>query len=231
MKMREYLSKMKCISDNLAIAGSVVSTDDLISSVLIGLDREYLPITTFLQGRCDLQWQELHSTLIGFEETLDQYNVIQDGNALVVQESQSANAAEVKNNSSKVNVQNWNSHGNRTNGGFRGRGNGRFRGRGGFKSSSSNSKPTCQICGKFGHSAAVCYYRADMKYMGTQTGNSHQPQLRPFTSQSHTPSSFFTASEAGHDGSWYMDSGATSHVTGDASQMLNNSAYSGPSNQ
>ncbi|KAK9132427.1 hypothetical protein Scep_011955 [Stephania cephalantha] len=225
MKMREYLSKMKCISDNLAIAGSVVSTDDLISSVLIGLDREYLPITTFLQGRCDVQWQELYSTLIGFEETLDQYNVIQDINALVVHDSPSANAAEIKNSSSKVTVQNYN--GNKTNGGFRGRGTGRFRGRGGYKSSSSNSKPTCQICGKFGHSAAVCYYRADMKYMGAQSGSSQQPQPRHFIPQTHTPSSFFTASETGHDGSWYMDSGATSHVTGDSSQMLNNSTYSG----
>ncbi|KAK9112517.1 hypothetical protein Scep_020036 [Stephania cephalantha] len=91
----------------------------------------------------------------------------------------------------------------------------------------SNSKPTCQICGKFGHFRHVCYYKkAYMKYMGTQT-EILITTMRPFTSQSHTPSSFFTASEAGHDGSWYMDSGATSHVTGDASQMLNNSAYSG----
>ncbi|KAK9083923.1 hypothetical protein Scep_030394 [Stephania cephalantha] len=150
MKMKEYLSKMKCISDNLAIAGSGVNTDDLISSVLIGLDREYLPITTFLQGRCDLQWQELHSTLIGFEETLDQYNE----NTLVLQDSPSVNAAEIKTSNTKSNIQNWNSNGNRANTGFRGRGNGRFRGRGGFKSSTSNSKPTCQICGKFGHSSS-----------------------------------------------------------------------------
>ncbi|KAK9118904.1 hypothetical protein Scep_016997 [Stephania cephalantha] len=66
-----------------------------------------------------------------------------------------------------------------------------------------------------------------MKYMGSQTGSSPLPQMKPFTPQSHTPSSFFTASEAGHDGSWYMDSGATSHVTGDPSQMHNTSTYSG----
>ncbi|KAK9114476.1 hypothetical protein Syun_021273 [Stephania yunnanensis] len=44
--MMEYLKKMKEISDSLAIAGSPVSSKDLISCTLAGLDSEYLPIVS-----------------------------------------------------------------------------------------------------------------------------------------------------------------------------------------
>lgn len=44
----------------------------------------------------------------------------------------------------------------------RGRG-GRGRGRG----RNNGLRPTCQICGKNGHLASVCYYRTDMAYMGS----------------------------------------------------------------
>ncbi|KAK9101622.1 hypothetical protein Scep_025052 [Stephania cephalantha] len=62
-----------------------------------------------------------------------------------------------------------------------GRGNGRFRGRGGFKN--TNNRPTCQICNKIGHTAAMCYYRSDMNYTGENAYNGspqsqfHQSQM------------------------------------------------------
>ncbi|KAK9159672.1 hypothetical protein Syun_006013 [Stephania yunnanensis] len=70
--------------------------------------------------------------------------------------------------------------GGRGNQPYRGRG-GKSRGRGGFRFQ-NNNKPTCQICGKFGHSAAVCYFRGDMKYMGSSSSSSqiHQGQPRSF---------------------------------------------------
>ncbi|KAK9151758.1 hypothetical protein Syun_010067 [Stephania yunnanensis] len=145
----------------------------------------------------------------------------------------------------------------------RGRG-GRFRGRGGFRFP-NNSRPTCQICNKIGHSAAFCYYRADMNYMGAQVSNSngnhfngHQGnqnfrgggQLHGVQPSAHflgiqssgsglsSGSGFSSGTEAvnfagtetvnfANDPSWYADSGATTHVTNDTSQMNHISPYQG----
>ncbi|KAK9138439.1 hypothetical protein Sjap_009033 [Stephania japonica] len=49
--MTDYLSSMKQFADNLSAAGSPYPTCDLISCVLVGLDEEYLPITTVLQEK------------------------------------------------------------------------------------------------------------------------------------------------------------------------------------
>ncbi|KAK9168851.1 hypothetical protein Syun_000991 [Stephania yunnanensis] len=184
----------------------------MISSVLIGLDRDYLRITTFLQGRSELEWQELYSTLLGFEETLDQYNVTQGLNSLAIQDSQSVNADEVKGSGSKPNFNSNNFTSQNRNNNDTGN-----RGSGGSRvevvvlvaeevfAHRSYSKPTYQICGKFGHFATVCYYKADMKYMGTQNGNFQQQQTRLSNPTPPTPSSFFTASETGQEmdcGTW-----------------------------
>ncbi|KAK9125439.1 hypothetical protein Scep_014285 [Stephania cephalantha] len=97
----------------------------------------------------------------------------------------SANAAEVKNdngNQFKTSQQNYANQSGVTRGygnGNRGRGTGRFRGRGGFKYNNT-SRPTCQICGKTGHTAAVCYYMTDLNFMGTNAngGGSSQQLLQ-----------------------------------------------------
>ncbi|KAK9114120.1 hypothetical protein Syun_020917 [Stephania yunnanensis] len=105
---------------------------------------------------------------------LELYSIIQGLNSLIVQDSQSVNAAKVKGNVSKSNFsgnnshqQSWNSSGNGGSGN-RGGGNGnrgrecvRSKSRRGFRS--SNNNPTCRIYGKFGHSVDLCYYRGDMK--------------------------------------------------------------------
>ncbi|KAK9126518.1 hypothetical protein Scep_015364 [Stephania cephalantha] len=72
MKMSEFLKKMKDISDCLATAGSPILVYELISFTLTGLDSEYLPITTVLEHKDDLSWQDLQSTLLGFESKLEQ---------------------------------------------------------------------------------------------------------------------------------------------------------------
>ncbi|KAK9144324.1 hypothetical protein Sjap_004227 [Stephania japonica] len=237
MKMQEYLLKMKGIADSLAVAGSPVSVDDLISNCLLGLDVEYLAITSILQRQTDLSWHEFKSDLLNFECTLDQYNVGHGLNSLSLHESSpTVHAAEVKQEtnrsggqSSNVNFQissnNNGGPGNRN--GNRGRG-GRNRGRGGFRSS-TNNKPTCQICGKFGHSAAVCYFRADMKYMGSQQNmpSPIQPQMRFTPSVSQQQNSFLGTTSTCPDSSWYMDSGASSHITSDPSQLGNCTPYGG----
>ncbi|KAK9132256.1 hypothetical protein Scep_011784 [Stephania cephalantha] len=170
--------------------------------------------------------------------------------------STQANAAEMKYGNGSTNKTQTQSYG----GGYRGvgngnrggRGNGRFRGRGGFKN--TNNRPTCQICNKIGHTAAVCYYGSDMNYMGANAHNGssqsqfNQPQVQfnqsqsqrgaflahqvPTSAQQFYPPpqnarSFISSADSIPDSSWYADSGATSHVTADPSQLTNSTTYSG----
>ncbi|KAK9105320.1 hypothetical protein Scep_022164 [Stephania cephalantha] len=137
--------------------------------------------------------------------------------------SPTANSEEVKNGSSLSGSQNGSSYNSSSgygmmNGcyrasGNRGCGGGRNRGREGFRFQ-NNNRPTCQICSKYGHSAVVCYFRADMKYMGSHSGPSVQSlSQKPFTTPSPMHNFVFSATESIPDSSWYMDSGASSHVT------------------
>ncbi|KAK9100205.1 hypothetical protein Scep_023635 [Stephania cephalantha] len=116
---------------------------------------------------------------MSFEITVDQLSIVQDLNKMSLQDPfLIANLAETKSSGGHIGGNNTNGFSTNSstgqdnsynigyNNGSRGRG-GKNKGRGGFRFN-NNNKPTCQICGKFGHSVAVCYFRTDMKYMGTQ---------------------------------------------------------------
>ena len=90
----------------------------------------------------------------------------------------------------------------------------------------SNSKPTCQICGKYGHSAAMCFYRSDDSYNGAP------PDMNRNTNNDNNSGSFgntayMATSETLNDPRWYADSGASCHVTDDASLIDKGSEYNG----
>ncbi|KAL5543220.1 hypothetical protein UlMin_010930 [Ulmus minor] len=90
---------------------------------------------------------------------------------------------------------------------------------------SNNSRPICQECGKIGHVAAHCYYRYDNNYIGAPPENTKNNQHSVFVA---TP-------EMVSDPSWYADSGASTHVTNDSSQLSQKQNYNAypvsPSNQ
>lgn len=84
----------------------------------------------------------------------------------------------------------------------------------------NNSRPTCQVCGKFGHSAVVCFNRYNEAFMGT---NPHLYQAQP-----KNPLSAVTASPEVVDSDiWYADSGASCHVTSDGRNMGQKANYGG----
>ncbi|PKU59630.1 hypothetical protein MA16_Dca028105 [Dendrobium catenatum] len=108
----------------------------------------------------------------------------------------------------------------------RGRGRGRFntsRGRpapllkSNSNAASSNrggrsSRPfvACQICGKSGHTAVRCWYRHDPQYSSD-----------PPTSALFSPANATSAAE------WYLDSGASSHLTSDPNLLQSSQSYTG----
>ncbi|PKU80705.1 Retrovirus-related Pol polyprotein from transposon TNT 1-94 [Dendrobium catenatum] len=88
--------------------------------------------------------------------------------------------------------------------GRRGRGTRTTSGRG---SNNPDRNVTCQICFKLGHSASRCWHRSDLNYQSALIGT--------------------TESTAATD--WYLDSGASSHLTADPSHLSNPAPYSGNS--
>lgn len=72
LKMIDYLSKMKSISDNLLLTGSPISNSDLITQTLSGLDIEYNPKVVQLSDKTGLTWVDVQATLLIYESRLEQ---------------------------------------------------------------------------------------------------------------------------------------------------------------
>jgi Reverse transcriptase (RNA-dependent DNA polymerase)/GAG-pre-integrase domain/gag-polypeptide of LTR copia-type len=75
-------------------------------------------------------------------------------------------------------------------------------------------KPTCQICFKRGHSARECYFRFDHAYSNTPSTHQQAQAL-------------LAAPSASASAGWYLDSGATHHVTADINNLSSFLPYNG----
>jgi len=73
-------------------------------------------------------------------------------------------------------------------------------------STSNDARPTCQVCDNKGHTSIECWYRFDESY-GTNNKS--------------------TCSVYGVDTNWYVDSGASDHVTGDPEKLSTHDSYGG----
>lgn len=93
-----------------------------------------------------------------------------------------------------------------------GRGNSRgsnFKGPGGGKGRgrfTHNNKPTCQVCEKLGHTAISFFYKFDKAYMTSSFTIEQSKTHEQATTYIATPNTV-------SDLAWYMDSGASSHIT------------------
>ena len=86
-------------------------------------------------------------------------------------------------------------------------------------------RPICQLCGRIGHVALKCYHTFDISFHGHVDGGetgSHQGQ-----SGGHSGQAYLASSDTVADQAWYMDSGATNHVTTDAQNLSTKVDYKG----
>ncbi|KAL5775026.1 hypothetical protein ACOSP7_012583 [Xanthoceras sorbifolium] len=218
LSITEFVVKMKGIVDSLTAAG--------------GLGQEFDPvIATITAKKEDITLQEAQFLLMSFEARLEQFTShttleFPAASANVLHRIHKGELPE----SFLREAQN-----------FRGRFRGRGRGRGGRF---SNHRPTCQLCGKTGHFATVCYHRYDQStgHFGRQQESSLPLQaniaqhygdysLSPYQKQ-NAPSTDMNAliatSSTVQDPHWYIDSGATNHITSDIGNLsLHSSAYKG----
>ncbi|XP_010474502.1 PREDICTED: uncharacterized protein LOC104754040 [Camelina sativa] len=209
--MAAYLDEIKAISDQLDSIGFPVSDQEKIYGALSGLGPEYQSIDTYVENSMEQfpgpTFEDVEFKLINFENKLLKYS------------ETPAVSPHLAFNTGRQYSNRGRGQNNGRNGGYRGRGSYSTRGRGFHQQiSTSNSgasdRPTCQICGKYGHSAARCYKRFDHAYQSEELHNALAAMR--MTDQSGPP---------GHE--WYPDSGATSHITNNVETLQSAQPYNG----
>lgn len=234
--MSDYLKEIKGLCDQLNSVGSPVSEKMKVFAALQGLGRDYEPIKTSIEGAMDSPlpptFEEIVPRLTGFDDRLKSYEVSQT--SVSPHLAFHVDATEQK-YSQNVNYSQQIPHFNQ----YRGRGgsNGRFgysrgrgystRGRGFYQQSSaanntqgdSSSRPSCQICGRFGHNALKCYRRFDISYQSNEPPSAMaaiQVSNDPPSSDQH-----YTGAE------WYPDTAASAHVTNSHQNLQTSQPYHG----
>nr|CAN82452.1 hypothetical protein VITISV_003326 [Vitis vinifera] len=218
--LENYIMKIKGAADNLAAIGELISEQDQVMNLLGGLGSDYNVVVTAINIRDDkISLEAIHSMLLAFKHPLEQQSSI---------EQMSANYASFSNNRGGGRKFNG-GHGqgytlNNNNYTYRGRGRGGRNGQGGRQNSSPSEKPQCQLCGKFGHTAQICYHRFDISFQGGQTTTSHSLNNG---NQNNIPTMVASASNSPADESWYLDSGTSHHLTQNLGNLTSTSLYTG----
>ena len=206
----EYLTKMKGLADEMASAGRKLEYDELVSYILTGLDLEFNPVVSAIAARVEpITVGDLFTQLTSFEQRLEIKGGSNGGSF-----QSSANMAAKGGRGGGQN--NNNNRGGRGGFGRSGQGRGQPRGgRGGGRPQGNGggfqAGIFCQLCGKEGHTVIRCFRRFDTNYTGP-------PQKSASSAQT---------SSYGIDSNWYMDTGATDHITSDLEKLSFREKYHG----
>jgi histone deacetylase 1/2 len=169
----EYVLRVRVIADTLISIGDSISEQDQIDSILEGLPEEFNPFVMMIYGRSD------SPSLYDIE------------GLLLVQESQLAKfRQELSTPSASANLAH--SRGGRGNPSVRGRGRSS---RGRSSSSSTGNRPTCQLCGQYGHPVFECWYKFDENFVQARNHGVHKPDANG-PKDTHEPPQACTANFA-----------------------------------
>lgn len=216
MSAAEYFHKMTGYADALATVGDVLSDDEIIGHIIGGLGQEYDPLMTALSiFTGDVSLSDFYAYLLSLEARQEQH-AANSGDF-----SSSANNVVRHGNGSGSRDGNRNSnggHGNRNGGynggngghyggnGSRGNNGGRHNGGGGGR---NRRPPKCQICRKEGHYALDCRERYNHAYQSDEHRSGNM------------------ATHGHRDNNWYLDTGATDHLTNDLDRLTMHERYGG----
>nr|CAD40946.1 OSJNBa0027G07.12 [Oryza sativa Japonica Group] len=210
MSITEYFGKMKVLSDDIAATGKPLDEEDLIAYILNGLDGDYDSVVSAIGMKSEpISVMEVYSQLLNFENRLQ-----------LKQEGIAAAHAASRGRGGFIPRSGGNGGGSGgsgrgrsappANNGGRGRGN-MPRGRG-QQQQRTDPRPICQVCYKRGHVAAECWHRFDENYV---------PDDRHVAAAAQ-------ASSYAIDTNWYIDSGATNHITSELDKLAVREKYKGP---
>jgi hypothetical protein len=217
-----YYQQIKHTVATLAAAGHPISDQEFTSYLLGGLGSEYDPFMTSVTTRMEpLSIDTLFGHLLAHESRIAKRH--QDDNSFPTTNIAARSPNLHRGRDNHRTFQRSSGQGQRS----RGRASqfhaSSSRGQGGPSSSSSfhyrpnnsmgpyrpsphmGSRPTCQVCGKMGHSALTCYNRFNQAY---QAPGPSLTAYHAMATPSHT-----------RDLNWYPDTSASHHVTSDPNQL------------
>lgn len=201
LTIAEYVGKMRALGDEMANSGKPIDDDELISYIITGLDYDYNPVITSLVARADpLTIGEVYSQLLSYEQRLD---------LLRESDSYSVNAATRGRGSSRGRSGNRGGGSRDSRGRGRGGSQSRQIGIGNRNAPQQDSRPKCQLCGKRGHLVMKCWHRFDENFVPNEKYAGA------------------AATSYGADSNWYVDTGATDHITGDLERLAVHDQYRG----
>ena len=232
MSVEEYFVKMKNLADLINISGDQNFTDEeLLLYILGGLGSDYESVVVHLTSRQGAIYLEEAQFMLQTQEMRIESQIAQT--ALDVQGNPSANYVNYRRGSNLGNGSGQNYgrgqgfHGRNNQGQGSNRGGRAGRGRGG-------AKVICQICSRTGHVAAKCYHCFDITFQGnSQSANfsgggsngSNGYQSRGGPHQAYMNQTDFASENEDHN--WYVDSGATNHVTANLQNLTLQQDYKG----
>ncbi|KAI0505062.1 hypothetical protein KFK09_016019 [Dendrobium nobile] len=195
--MQAYLAQIKGLVDSIAAAESQVDTEDIIHYILNGLPAAYNSFCTSIRTCQTSISLEVLYSLLCSEEINIQNQLLKESSPA---KDGSAFYSNVRSSRGRGNP----SLPSRSN---RGRGSS-------SRNLNSNTtpqqqRPICQICNKPGHIAAQCWHRSNLSYTPGP----------PRAMLTHNPS---VSSQ-----DWILDTGATSHLTSEASNLQQPVPYQG----
>ena len=242
----EYIQKLKSICNSLATIGELVSEKNHLIYLFSGLDHEYNPFVTSIQNQFDQPIiKQIHSLLLIYDFHLEQQNSISlhyaqvhmaylnkkpykstpqpTFNHIHIQPKHSSPPFKPTTSQYQLNIlgkpqpqprqpqPQWKPH-----------------------FSIQNQKPQCQICGKFGHIALICFHHTNLNYSPQPSPKYFNTVLTTNSQLSNPPEFSYPAMAhlaATHntvpDTNWYMDSGATHHFTLDINMLDTVAPFSG----
>ena len=213
----EFFVKMKGLADDMASAGKKLEDEELVSFILAGLGDDFESIVTAMATRVEpLSVNELYAQLIAFEQRKEINNGHDQSSANLANKGGRGgnNFSGYSNSNQPRNRNDAGRGGYRRGGGGGGRGNG-GRGNGGNNGEGAGRNflqgVFCQLCGKEGHLVVRCFKRFNPNFTG--------PPQKSASSASTT--------SYGADTNWYVDSGATDHITGELEKLSYRDNYRG----
>ncbi|XP_010480865.1 PREDICTED: uncharacterized protein LOC104759657 [Camelina sativa] len=198
--MEEYLSELKKLFDQLDSIGFPMTDLEKIHGLLSGLGKEYESVSTVVEHSMDSvpghYYEDVVFKVTAFNENLKTYS-----SASVVTPHLAFQAEKSRGN--------YSTRGR----GFQQHGRG-SQGQDNHNKTSGSARPTCQICGKYGHSVYDCYNSFNEDYVQQQT--TALAAMRISDGDCHSNGT-----------EWLLDSGSTSHITNSTANLQHSQSYRG----